>query len=251
MEFKTADTLRRGVAFLIDILLSILLVQLTFSIIGLFIPLDKQLGSLDYMVILAIIIFVPAFYLVGVPYFFDNTVGKYLARIRVISADTKLVPTLKQLFQRWLLLILWPVEIIAVLISHEQHRMGDNFTNTRVVMDFRNTTSWYLRTSLTVVILAIMVVTPIFTILLASTNMLLYKTAIKSIRESGFGNRTLGAPVTLNFLPYSVRKDGNQGYIILQAKGSKKSGFIALTLERNKKYEWTLTKAQVTDKPEE
>lgn len=64
---------------------------------------------------------------------FKNGIGKKIYKINIISRKTKKEATLFQLLFRNITLIIFPIEIIVLIFSHNDMRLGDRLAGTMVI----------------------------------------------------------------------------------------------------------------------
>jgi uncharacterized RDD family membrane protein YckC len=117
----------RAVAFFIDLIVVTIISILISFLVG--------INSLNDNVILFLIYTFTVFFLYFNKDLFNGTsLGKAIMKIKVVSLSNK-KPSFFQLLFRNLFLILYPLEVICMLIRKDGRRFGDLITKTKVVIN--------------------------------------------------------------------------------------------------------------------
>ncbi|WP_207632684.1 RDD family protein [Foetidibacter luteolus] len=127
--------LKRFIAYLIDFLICILLfwgyAELFYKKTGI-----RTYQSIGIPPVIALPLIMFAYYSLQ-EYFFQQTIGKYIFKLRVIKIDhskLKFADLVKRHFFDFIELLLFPaiIPIVLELINKKQQRLGDMFAKTRV-----------------------------------------------------------------------------------------------------------------------
>jgi uncharacterized RDD family membrane protein YckC len=143
MENRTKKTTgKRFLAFIFDTLF-ILLLSFTFYMLGgLIFKIDSEVYQSVMSIILLIVVF--SYFFLG-EFIYENTLGKYLAGIEIVSDQNSDKPSFQSFIKRALLKIIFPVEGFILLFSKQQKRLGDIWAKTVVVNKEINKLKSYLR----------------------------------------------------------------------------------------------------------
>jgi len=135
---RGAGLLRRGLAFLLDAALGVLGAWLLFLLVGLVWPFDALFVKPAFASIMALWFL----YFLGAALLLGTTPGKYVLGLRPYRArvksewleEARLEPAgWRRRLLRTSTLVLWPLEALALLLSHNNQRLGDQLAGTYVL----------------------------------------------------------------------------------------------------------------------
>ncbi|MGD8366128.1 MAG: RDD family protein [Desulfobacterales bacterium] len=239
-----AGFFRRSAATATDVFAGLLGAFLVLSLVGLSIPMDgRQMAVLTRPVM-----FFGALYVGIGPYLFANSLGKYAFAVRIVSDRNGARPALWQFLVRWALLILWPLELIVLILSPSKKRIGDRLASTTVVEDAASKARWGRRIGISLTALFVLYLILVQSMQAAARNTEMFRTAAAFFQENRIGEDTLGGPVTFSKTPLKVVMKKDKGSLITAAEGSRKRGYIELSLIREADG-WEIVRWEVTDEP--
>lgn len=150
-NFKTTSIEKRLLAFILDTLISWVLTVVIYGIVIAVKGYSEQL-IVKYIFDMSLM---NAFFIVMKDAFGGASIGKRIVKIRVAkvsSVDEK--PSILALILRNALLMVWPIELISLLLSKDKRRLGETLTGTQVV-DLKSVSSkWLIPTFIAVGALA-------------------------------------------------------------------------------------------------
>lgn len=239
-----AGFFRRSAATLTDVFAGLLGAFLVLSLLGLSIPMDSR----QMAVLTRPVMFAGALYVGIGPFLFANSLGKYAFAVRVVSDRGGVKPALWQFLVRWGLLILWPLELIVLMLSPAKKRIGDRLAMTTVVEDTAAKARWGRRIGVSLSALFVLYVILVQSMQAAARNTEMFQTATAFLQESRIADDALGEPVTASKTPLKVVMKKDKGSLIVAAEGSRKKGYIELSLDREPG-SWKVVRWEVTDEP--
>lgn len=137
---KSARLLRRMLAWAVDLPLvaggGLLLIMFP----GMFYPIDLMLPvMITVMIGVQLLIFS---YLFCGPAFLPNTIGRFVAGVKVVDSESGHKVSWEKAFVRMLTLGLWPVEMLMIAFSKTKRRLGDRLAKTEVRIDPARISFW-------------------------------------------------------------------------------------------------------------
>lgn len=203
---KHAGLMRRALAWGVDLPIvtgtGLLLIMLP----GLIFPLDLMLPvMMTIMVGMQLLMFT---YLFCGPAFLPNTLGRYVAGVKVVDNKSGRKIGWQQAFIRMLTLGLWPVEMLIIAFSKTKRRLGDRLAKTEVRLDATRIPFWKRFLPVVTGVVLIFFLLPVLSRACAN-NMAVTRTARKYL------NREYGLDVRRT--PHSVRvrdEDGRVRFMI-------------------------------------
>jgi uncharacterized RDD family membrane protein YckC len=239
-----AGFFRRAAATFADAFAGMLCAFLILSLLGLSIPMDSpQMGRYTRLLIFC------AFFYVGLgPFFLPNTLGKYAFGVRVVSDRTGGKPTFLQYLLRGGMLFFWPLELVVLLFSRIQKRLGDRLAATSVVLETDAKRTWAKRIGLSIGVILLFYLILLQTMQMAAANTGMFQAAAAYLNRNRAGQERLGPPVRYETAPVLATLQQDRGHLIVGADGSRQKGYIEISLIRNSG-RWTVEKWTVTKTP--
>jgi uncharacterized RDD family membrane protein YckC len=175
-----------------------------------------------------------------------RSLGKRLVGISVRSLDG-MDASLKSLVLRNLFSVVWPVDLILLLVSEDQRKLGDRIAETAVFTEDR-------RMGLPLIIIlpicgALIFIGIIFTTVISvMKNNASYKTSEQFIKENPEIRAYLGRVVSFGFIPtggFMVSNGAGEAEFDIKVKGSKKNARIQVSLYKDRDSDWRVTAYQI------
>jgi len=234
---------RRIVAFLTDhIVLTFLGASVVFLILG---PdfIDKI--NIDHFRNILILVLLPVFLIYFCKDFINGiSLGRWIMGIMVRDEDnSKEVPSKTRLFVRNLFLLIWPVELLALIFNKNKQRFGDNFAKTIVVKNPDKAKKSSRVIALGVIFIVCVGFTTLFTgITLKSSEA--YKTAIIEIENNADILKETGGIKGYGSFPkgnINITNDYGQAMLEIEVIGNSKDLDIRVFLEKEPNGLWKVT----------
>ena len=233
---------RRIVAYIIDhCVMTFLIVILVFLAIGPNFLSDSGSGK---VIITLFVVVLPGLLI----YFAKDSIkgislGKWIMGIMVRDSKVPInVPSFGMLLLRNLLMIIWPVELIVLIVSDKKKRIGDNIANTIVVKN-PNKPSKFPR----ILSLIGVGVTFIFFIILFAGNAMkssdAYKVAIAKIERTDEILKETGGITGYGFMPsgsVSTENGNGEADLTIKVLGKEKDLSVDVYLTKKPNEDWQL-----------
>ena len=241
-QIRPAGLVRRGTAFVIDLLITISISLLLIGVVGIVVPLDGP-----HALIRTSFAVLAAFgYLLVAPVL-ANTVGKLAMRMKIINEQGG-APSLRQCFLRQLTIGMWPIEGLLIAFSKTKRRLGDRLAGTSVVIDPGNTRSRFFRLAGSALVVAAGFYLSMLGMGVAASRsgvVQAAKAALVAGLEGGV-EKEFGAPIQLDRIPRKVTVINDNGLVVLGVSGPKKSAFVYMKMTRQGS-KWSVDVANVRD----
>lgn len=242
--FKLASRKRRAAAFLIDhFVLTFLMTSIAFLTLGTDF-LDS--GGAEDITPIIIAVLIPGFFV----YFSKDSIGgislgKWImgVMVRENESDEK-TPSFGKLFIRNLPIVIWPVEVIALILNSNKRRLGDILAGA-VVLENKNKSKKSKRIVALVLIFAAFFGFMFLFIGSAMKDSEAYKIAIQSIEENESIIQKSGGITGYGMLPTgNIRASAQSGYAELQIKvvGKESDVIVSVILEKEAGGDWLILK---------
>lgn len=246
LRLPIATRRKRAAAFLIDhFVIVYLIVTLTFGVAGDFIS-DENSGS---MVSAMFSVMIPGFFLYFIRDSINGTsLGKWVMGIKVCDrTNPDITPSFGRLLLRNLFIIIWPIELIALIASEEKRRLGDKFTNTEVVENPQKPKR--LPRVLTLVGLAVIFFIFLFVFIgRMFKNSDAYKVAIQNIEVNEEIRKETGGVIGYGFMPtgnISINNGHGTAQLSITVHGNTKDITVDVNLEKDFDEQWIITELKL------
>ena len=241
---KLASRKRRTVAFLIDhFVLTFLMTSIALLTLGTDF-LDS--GGAEDITLTIIAVLIPgSFIYFSKDSFGGISPGKWImgVMVRENESDEK-TPSFGKLFIRNLSIVIWPVEVIALILNSNKRRLGDILAGA-VVLENKNKAKKSKRITALIFIFAVFYGFIFLFVGSAMKDSEAYKIAIQSIEENENIIKKSGGITGYGMLPTgNIRISGQSGYAEFQIKvvGKENDIIVSVVLEKEPGGDWLILK---------
>ena len=237
IDRKIASRTKRILAFGIDhFFMTFLIVMSSFLLMGPSFMDPTKLNDSPYFV-LVVFGFGSLLYFLK-DSFSGKSFGKWVLGVEVRDyTDPNKIPSVGRLLLRNLLLLVWPVELIAVIIDENKRRIGDKLAKTTVLESEKKP-----RTLIRVLVLVSLTVTMLFSLFLLVSSLMkssdAYKVAIQTIEANYDVQERTGGIKSYGLFPKgSVKMTGTSGLAKFQIRVNGKNNDLNVHVKLIKDYE--------------
>lgn len=221
--------------YIIIFLLALLSVDYSFMILS-----DQAEGIFHLFNLFLLMVFI-LYLLKDIVY--GRSIGKWTIGLEVRdSNNNEKKPNIIKLIVRNLFIFLWPIEILMILFSKDNRRIGDKLANTEVYRISNKINKKRLAIVIGLIII-IFISTTFITVIGTLKNSSSYKIAIESIENNESIKETVGEPLRYGMIPsgsVSVSNGYGEASYVIKVKGQKDSIKVYIYLQKEPNGEWTV-----------
>lgn len=247
-ELTQASKLRRALAYFVDTF--ILAMSLAMGLCLLFSggidtdPLESTslLFLISFTIIpVAFLIFICKDFVKGI------SLGRWIMGIMVRDFhDHKKIPQKWKLMIRNMLLVVWPIELLVMMLSKSKQRLGDKIAKTLVLNNPSKVKKVYLLPTLALLFLVVCAA-PMIVVVNGLKSSSAYQTAVQAIESDDNIKKLTGGILNYGLLPTgNIKIINGHGLAAFQIKviGKDKDFDVVVILERIDGSEWKVVKYQ-------